>query len=818
MILLRRLRQRLLLSFRKDGVTLPPATGEASGVAVVPRLRPLPVPFQRYLTINSDCDGSVHDLIDAAIALNTVVREEYGLPVCDSFFGKWLFECGLDGEREPLSNRALAGQFVPGLLFDRCAAWIRGFHRGWFDTTHGWAYNMCVRVAPDLVVKGSGTHVEFTGPPSWEEVAAPRFLTFRCVDGDLHSLGEMILRRGGEVLARWQAPAAQARAIGGGAGGCLALPVVGPPTIAVWSGDKPLVLEVRGAASGAAVRLEDIALVTESRDDIARQLDALSELNIAVANFSSHAGGLVFGVIDGQRKQYPAAAYHSDYPGSPHYCIDLFRASGVESIQTFAETHEYRTRNLEDLAYLRTLADGSPVHDYHRYLYMPRREDGSLDFAAFEIDGELLNPSWADTAAMQIAYGLQQTYGKPWHGAVIYTHLNYASPTHPFMCEGVSARSMCNASLREALGDLARRYFGLAGCIDAADRVFVAPAAMLARMSVVSTLIEEYLEYDEPANTVRIRPTEDPVLGRTVPRREDGFRDLRGLTFYVADSHDARLTVDGETVDALIRNPADHTGRQSVTVVDTSAPVVVLGSVPVPARELLVDTHGLDLEAPATLGEVHRIRLRGPVGRLNVAGPLPALANSHYILVDYEKSSATLRFALELEDVGGQRVGWAENGLKRASHLPRRTAWASVERRVDVMPFWQLCAECGAMAAPVKRLARWRLVLEGGSDDRFVLYSIVLLRDDGKRGGRARCYIGGRLGSVPLTAVVVDVDGSVEQAMLLRGGFYALSRPVPRGAIVRIEGITATGDSISPLGGSLHEVVDDNWEIDFPDI
>jgi len=816
MIWLRRLRQRLFPQAESARTTPAAASRAASSKAPSPRIRPLPMPFERFITINSDCDGSIHDLIHAAVALNTVIREEYGLPICDSFFGKWLFECGLDGVREPFSDRALDGSFERRVFFNRCGEWVRGFHRGWFDTTHGWVYNMSVRVAPDLAPDVNGAHVEFGPPPSWEEAAVPRYLAFRCADGGLDALSDLLLRKGDDMLVRWEAPAAQAIEIGDAPDGNLALPIPGPSSLTRWHGEEPLVLEARLMSADAVVRLAEVALVTEIRTDIARQLRALDDLNLAVTNFSSHAGGLVFATTDGQRRQFPAAAYYSDFPGSPHYCMDLFRAVGFETVQTFAQTSEYEVRSLDELAFQRTLADGTQVHDYHRYLYIPRRKDGSFDLSVFDVDGENLNPSWADTAAMQVAYCLEQTKSKLWHGAIIYTHLNYASTSHPFMREGVDARTICSAPLRDALAELARRYFGLSGCGNPADRVFIAPAGMLARMSAVSKLLDSHIDYEAAANAVRIRAAPDPVLGRKVPRREDGFRDLRGLSFYVEDAHTAHVTVDGEPVEGLIRNPADDCGRQSVTVVDMSAPVLVLGRVPAAERQLVIEAEGLELVAPDAQGEVHRVRLQANAGVLRVAGPLPALANRHYLLVEYEKSSPSLRFALELEDAGGQRLGWAEAGLHGSFHLPRRAAWTSVERRIDVSPFWQLCAECGATTPPVGRLARWQLVIEGNVEDSLVLHRVALLRDDGKRGGRTQCYIGGRLGSVPLTAVEVHSGEIREQAMLLRGGFYAVARPVPRGRIVRIEGRTEAGDIILPCGGGRHEIVDDDWEIDFP--
>ncbi|MCP5200973.1 MAG: hypothetical protein H6977_13240 [Gammaproteobacteria bacterium] len=816
---LRALRTRLL-PYRKSGpVAAPENTTPAAGTGASEAcLRPLPVPFERFVTINSDCDGSIHDLVGAAVALNSVIREEYGLPVCDSFFGKWLFECGLDGEREPRSNRAVHGSFDKVQFFERCAEWIRGFHRGWFDTTHGWAYNMSVRVAPDLTVEGGCGQAVFAAPPSWEEPAVPRYLAFRCAEGELELLSELVVRRGGEILSRWRVPATSVVPTGESPEVGVVLPIIDRASIGAWFGEGPLVLEGRAFPTGdVRVCLANIALVTEVRRDIEHQLGSLGALNIAVSNFSSHAGGLVFAVAEGQHRQYPETAYYSDVPESPHYCADLFRAAGYETIQTFAETHEYCVRDVAELAYPRMLADGTQVHDYHRYLFIPRREDGTLDLGAFQVDGEVLNPSWADTASIQIDYCLQQAASKSWCGGVIYTHLNYASASHTFMRDGIDTRTICNAPLRTALADLSARYFGLGDCAGTGERLFVAPAAMLARMSAMMMMLEGHMDYDTCSNTVRISSVHDPCLGRKVPRREDGFRDLRGLTFYVDDASSAGVTVDGDAVDALIRNPADASGRHSVTVVDTSAPAVVLGRVPVSERELVVDVDSVALEEPDGRRSAHRLSLRGSMGWLELCGWLPMLANRHYILVEYEKTTPTLRFSVELEDSSGLCVGWAEEGMRFAPQLPRRFAWNSVARHVEVLPFWQLCADCGASTAPVGRLASLRLTMEGGVGDSLLLHRVLLLRDDGKRAGRTQCFVGGRVGSEAMESVEVRIEsGGVERALLLHNGFYAVPNGVPRGGIAHIEGRTVSGDIILPRGGARHEIVDDDWDIDFP--
>ena len=779
-------------------------------------LRPLPYPFTRYVTLNSDCDGSIHDLIGAAVALNTVIREEYGLPVCDSFFGKWLYECGLDGRPEPISKRALDGQFDPVKFVDRCAEWIRGFHRGWFDTVHGWAYSMCVRVAPDMALTGGSASVSFSIPPVWEEAQIPRYLEFRCDRDSLSVVESIHLERDGTVLCHWNGDISR-RAIPDYGGNRYIFPIDGSTEWSAWVGEEPikLVARCRDNLGGTVAPLSGISLFTELRKDIATQLETLADMNLGVSNFSSHAGGLVFAVTPDAGAAHPDAVYHSDDPESPHYCPDLLLDNGIESIQTFAKTHGFETVPLTELAYTRTLRDGTRVYDYHRFLFIPKAEDGTFDLSPFEVDGVALNPSWADSAAKQIEYCLEQAAGNQWHGAAIYTHLNYGDPSHPFMQNGVSRETICDSRLRNALRDLAIRYFGLDPGCEADDRVFVAPTSMLVRMSAVGRLLEGRIDTPR-VDQVRIRSIEDPVLRTRIPRADNDFRDLRGLTFYVDDSHSAHLDVDGEPVNCVIRNPADASGRQSLTVADMSAPAIMIGRISTTERNLEVDCDDVDWHGPAE-GETgsHRAIITGSRAAIEIRGCLPALSNRQYVAIEYTKGEAGIRYALSLTAASGATLGWSETDMPGEHQLVRFPAWASTERRLAIMPFWQIASNAETNPIPTGPLARVRLSLHGAPGDEFTLHRLILLRDNGKHVGSTSCSIGGLTGSADLARVVVQVDGERHDAEFIAGGYYRLAHPVPRGQIVRIEGILRSGSIIPPCGGWRHEIVDDDWDLDF---
>lgn len=68
------------------------------------------------------------------------------------------------------------------------------------------------------------------------------------------------------------------------------------------------------------------------------------------------------------------------------------------------------------------------------------------------------------------------------------------------------------------------------------------------------------VNYNEAGKTVEI--------ALELPRGEIKLSksDLDGLTFYVPDGHEVRVIIDGRSVDGLVRNAPDHTGRTSVSL------------------------------------------------------------------------------------------------------------------------------------------------------------------------------------------------------------------------------------------------------------
>ncbi len=83
---------------------------------------------------------------------------------------------------------------------------------------------------------------------------------------------------------------------------------------------------------------------------------------------------------------------------------------------------------------------------------------------------------------------------------------------------------------------------------------------------LAANLIYRYLDWEATHSgdrvEIRIRGVRDEAGGLWVPTLDD----LQGLTFYTPAPANTRLYVAGEEIEGLVRNPADHTRRESVSI------------------------------------------------------------------------------------------------------------------------------------------------------------------------------------------------------------------------------------------------------------
>jgi len=116
-----------------------------------------------------------------------------------------------------------------------------------------------------------------------------------------------------------------------------------------------------------------------------------------------------------------------------------------------------------------------------------------------------------------------------------------------------------------ALHRLQDRTFNISGNVPPEARIWTARGTIFYDFALMRDSISDHVVWTE-ANTVEIASWRDTVLDKMMPRSP---AQLYGLTFYVEDPASARVLLDGRPIPLLARNPADVTGRPSVTIMES---------------------------------------------------------------------------------------------------------------------------------------------------------------------------------------------------------------------------------------------------------
>ena len=132
----------------------------------------------------------------------------------------------------------------------------------------------------------------------------------------------------------------------------------------------------------------------------------------------------------------------------------------------------------------------------------------------------------------------------------------------------------------DAFRDLADDYYNPAGTLAEDRRVWVPPSAVWANYRIMRAQLPEHISVDAATSEVNITSFMDPVLHQNLPDTRAGTRDLHGITIYVPHSEHATVKLDGKQLTTFTRNPADATGRESITIVDDNTPTTVFDRLP----------------------------------------------------------------------------------------------------------------------------------------------------------------------------------------------------------------------------------------------
>jgi len=158
-----------------------------------------------------------------------------------------------------------------------------------------------------------------------------------------------------------------------------------------------------------------------------------------------------------------------------------------------------------------------------------------------------------------------------------YTHLGTASFDPTFTA---TPEAPFPPVTMEEFRNLADDYYNPTGELPEAKRVWVPPSAVWSNYRIVHSQIAQQVSVNPDTSAVDISSFMDKVLQEKLPDPNAGTRDLHGITIYVPNADRATVSLDGKPITSFTRNPADATGRESVTIVDDNTPTTFFNRLP----------------------------------------------------------------------------------------------------------------------------------------------------------------------------------------------------------------------------------------------
>jgi len=119
--------------------------------------------------------------------------------------------------------------------------------------------------------------------------------------------------------------------------------------------------------------------------------------------------------------------------------------------------------------------------------------------------------------------------------------------------------------------ELQDRVFNISGSREFDERIWFTRASTLYEYAYIWKHVGEHIERGA-ANAIAISSWNDPVLNKRMPLSPS---QLYGLTLYVDDPGQAKITLDGRPISTIVRNPPDETGRRSITIAESEIRFVV---------------------------------------------------------------------------------------------------------------------------------------------------------------------------------------------------------------------------------------------------
>jgi hypothetical protein len=752
-------------------------------------LRPLPYPFQTYLTVNSDSDSMT---LEDYAAVHELVNRRYQLNIGDQVFvgGAANNHC-----ENIVSLPASAKAEFPADVhpFYRFLTW---YNRGWIDSIHGW---------PEQPMAGPATSFQLRlEQPRLDKVVA-------LVSDDIEPQEELYLTfefrmpvpncscdvYAGDELLRLHTAADPEEGIGNamtwtpayaclskGAGGSVRFRFQGP--------------------AGAVLEVRNLALTNFCRASAEAQAAFLEKYNLRFLMYTEHGKprdeyvlGSRMDLLGTTRPEFlgdnPDGALNS-------YFIDLLDRLGVIFINPQFQTSQKAILPLPELIKPYRFNDGIVRYSLQRFFDYPRNPDGSEHRPASNVSAE----PWLGFLLEKARVRSTQLGD----GGLVYSHWGCKNPKNP----GLSAAT------QQQLGLLRERHYNLSGTVPLFQRIWVAPAAEVALLARALHGARDNVHYDDGSNTVHIRAWLDPVSCQSIPAPHTRCFGLANLTIYVRDSATAHVFIDDQEYACFKRNPPDLTGRQSITLVDDSVPTTVFDEVDPLHRFGDLRTENAECYYRSTgayLG-VHclEVKLTGDSGRATWTLPDVSSADDSHLRFAYRKTNPASKVRLSLEMADGTRVTAGEEGNAYGWRLPARhdTEWHEV-----VLAFADLAGRRGQEALPRGTLRAVALEVNGKPGDQAFFDCVQFLRNPVHPSNpEGWVLIAGKTDPPEDGVDVFLEEGGNRHQTKTRQGLFFFPGVVPKGSTVRLYAVPKDKAARYPLRGRRFEADKNEVELIIP--
>lgn len=788
--------------------------------------RLLPYPFLGYLTIASDCDSP---RLEAFLGVGKKIREYFSLPISDSFFPNWLYRQGLNSEQnfdiEKFETK----------LFD----WLRLFHAGGIDSIHGWFMRVRIMIADSLLLCSplfslkknrykeifrhhniSSDHtrfpnkrsrlVTFTTPPGWHAKDPPRYLIFKLYMPleksklDIKFIAKNSVIGSKEVFVNTSCLSRQS-----------------PSEILIDMTELFNVKEVdfnqfkiRFTHMGYGMAyIGNPALYSNTRAEILAQEKLLERYNLYADVYTSHGGGYDIGRRTVIKTSSADPRVIAELPTSPTFGMDLFKNSGLKFYNTANNTSCAYLNAINTLVNSYVLNSNEVVMDFNRFLCdMPPVELATNKEIAWEVNGEASNPSLADFIGRQIACALGGI-NQLGDGAIIYTH---TFSRHPSLKNRFNFEpdNIFNDETNLALKELQDRYYNLSGDRSDKERLFVAPTSSILKLSRLLQHCANHIFYDEDSNEILIEKFKDPLSETTVPNRNYQGSDLAGLTVYVNNSGTAKAKSQDGIIQGLIRNPADETGRESVTFADISSPTIIIGLVPLPKR----DPYQFMLNGLSCQNYANQFCIEDNNATLTIIPENVSWSHHHSLLFNASADHDITSFRLDLWSEEGHQFSIADKDYPDCTN-----AWIIPPNQLQrnqtiVIPFHFLTTvkKGNSLVPPRGKLVQVMLHIQAKQGANLTINQLSFLRNTiGML--QSELLLGGKVDKdIQAKKIVLETHefGKIS-TQVKENNSYIFPFKVKRGAVVRIYAICKDDSQVYPKDGPLHEIWANRLDIDF---